>query len=271
MYESYWQLSERPFEHTLDSRFYYPAESHQGAFLKLRYAIENRRSAALVAGPAGIGKTLLVQTLTRQLPESFSPIIQLVFPQMPADQLVNYLADELAGEKSAVPATIEQSLRRLEHHLLENHRAGKHAIVIVDEAHLLRESSALETLRLLMNYEADSQPLFTLVLISQPSLLPTLHRSPELEERLGAKCLLKKFTVEETMSYVHHRLATAGATQPIFTTEALEKLHDLSQGLPRRINRLADLALVVGYADETQEINESQIGAVAEELLMVEA
>ena len=67
MYESYWELEAKPFESTSDTRFYYPGESHQGALLKLRYAVESRRSAALLSGAAGLGKTMLIQTLAKQL------------------------------------------------------------------------------------------------------------------------------------------------------------------------------------------------------------
>src|SRR5688572_13712190 len=106
MYSSYWQLDAMPFECTSDARFYYPGESHQGALLKLRYAIENRREAALLVGPAGLGKTLLVSTLARQLSVSSQPLAHIVFPQMPPDQLLAYIADELTGEVSREIASI---------------------------------------------------------------------------------------------------------------------------------------------------------------------
>jgi general secretion pathway protein A len=84
MYEAYWRLEHRPFENTNDPRFYYPGESHQGTLLKLRYAVENRRGGAVLAGGSGTGKTLLVQALARQLNDSCQPFVQLVFPQMSA-------------------------------------------------------------------------------------------------------------------------------------------------------------------------------------------
>jgi general secretion pathway protein A len=268
MYESYWQLDHKPFENSSESRFYYPAQSHQAALLKLRYAIENRRAAALLTGPSGSGKTLIAQTLAKQLPEKYSPVVHLVYPQLPADQLVGYLADELTGELTGGTSTIEQNLRRFETTIKQNCQAGRQAVVIVDEAHLLRETAALETLRLLLNYEHDSRSCFTLLLLGQPAVLSALARLPELEERMDAKCLLGKLTLEETISYISHRLTTAGAKHEIFDQEGLEALHYLSQGIPRRLNRLADLALVVGYAEELPKITSRQIEAVAEELLV---
>lgn len=268
MYTQYWNLSTKPFENSLDSRFYYPGEAHQGAMLKLRYAVDNRRGAALLAGAAGLGKTLLIQTLARQLEETCSPIVHVVFPQMPADQLVAYLADELAGPQDG-NTSLQHSIRRLQRALMSNSEAGRHAIVIIDEAHLLDDSASLETMRLLLNFEHRSKPALTLLLVGHPSLLPTLDRTPELDERIGVKCLLRRFSLDETVSYATHRLNAAGATRPIFESGALEAVHHLSHGVPRRINRLCDLALLIGFAEERGTLGASQIEAVADELVTV--
>lgn len=270
MYEAYWQLDAKPFESTSDARFYYPGESHQAALLKLRYAIENRREAALLAGPAGLGKTLLVAALSRMLPASFQPKVHLVFPQMPADQLVAHIAGELnPGATAPHHDSVDRNIRRIQHALTDNVGAKRHALLFVDEAHLLRDNGGLETLRLLLNLQVDAAPAMTLVLLGNTLLLPTLERLPELDQRLGVKCLLRRFKLEETMAYISHRLTAAGAKRPIFDAGALEAVHELAHGTPRQINRLCDLALLIGYADERAGINAAQIEAVAEELVAV--
>lgn len=280
MYESHWQLTARPFEASSDARFYYPSEVHQGALFRLRYALENRRSAALIAGPSGLGKTILVQQLAAQLPEAAGPLVHLVFPQMPADQLLAYLAAELSSAMAIEPDSstadrggrggapnIEQSVRRLHGALVENARNGRHAILALDEAHLIRDPETLDTIRLLLNFQHQGRPVATLLLIGLPSLLTTLQRIPELEDRIDLKCLLPRFSLEQTMGYVAYRLKAAGATRGIFAPDAVECLHDASQGVPRRINRLADLALLVGFAEELDTISARHIESVADELL----
>lgn len=267
MYESYWQLATRPFEDAADQRFYYPSESHQGALLKLRYAIENRRSGALLAGAPGLGKTLLIRTLARQLPAQEFPFVSLLFPQLTPAELISYLTEELIGIQPIGTPT-DRYLRRLRQYLTETAREGKHLVVVFEEAHLLRESTNLETIRLLMNFDHESVPAMTVLLVGQPSLLPSLRRLPELEERLDAKCLLHRFNIEETISYIQHRLSVAGASQPIFEESALEAIHHLSQGTPRRINRLADLALLLGYAEELPQITVRHIESLADEMLV---
>jgi type II secretory pathway predicted ATPase ExeA len=270
MYEAYWQLQSRPFENCADARFYYPSEVHQGALLKLRYAVENHRGAALLAGAAGVGKTLLINSLKRQLGESFAPFIHVVFPRMSQSELLAYLAAELGalGEgASAVP--VDESVRRLERFFRDNAQRDCHAVVAIDECHLLLDTEALETLQLLLNFESETRPALTLILAGQPQVLPALARMPGLEARLGVKCLLRPLDLDETASYVNHRMTAAGAEREIFTSDALTALHGLTGGNPRRINRLCDLALLIGYAEEQMRINAPQIEAVSNELVAV--
>jgi len=105
MYETYWQLDQKPFENYADPRFYYPGESPQGALLKLRYAVENRRGGALLAGASGTGKTLILTMLRGLLGEIYTPFVHLVFPQMSTADLLGYLADALEGPPAARTTT----------------------------------------------------------------------------------------------------------------------------------------------------------------------
>lgn len=269
MYESHWQLQQKPFENTLDPRFYFPGEPHQAALLKLRYAVESRRSAALLAGMPGSGKTLLLGLLRRLLGEQFRPFVHLVFPQMPLPDLLAYLAADLGGGPTAGLPSAQESVRRIEQLLAENVRAGRHAVVAIDEAHLLDNGQTLETLRLLLNLEPGGRPALTLILTGQTSLLPILDRMPQLEERLAVKCLLRNLSPQETAEYVRHRLQAAGAREPIFEPEALTALHELTHGIARRINRLCDLALLIAYAEGQSVITAATLESVCDELVNV--
>ncbi|REK30179.1 MAG: AAA family ATPase [Planctomycetota bacterium] len=270
MYEAYWQLQRKPFDSTSDAEFYYPAEPHQAAMLKMRYAVESRRAAAVLAGPPGLGKTLIVQHIRQYLDERFQPFVHLVFPQMPAVQLLAYLASEIGaatGHETGQGAS--ETVRAIEERLRENRSAARHAVVAVDEAHLLQDPETIEMLRLLLNFSVDGQSPLTLLLVGQTSLLPMLERRPDLEQRIDVKCLLRLLNLEETVSYVNHRLAAAGAPRAIFEDDALEALFHLTHGTPRQINRLCDLALLIGFAEELPAINAAQIEAVSEELITV--
>jgi general secretion pathway protein A len=268
MYLDYWQLTAKPFEPIADSAAFYSCEMHEAAVLKLRYAVENRRGAVVLAGPAGVGKTTLVQLLRAGLAETFSPQVHVVFPQMTSRDLLVYLAEQLGTPPADLPRhTVDESVRRLEFFLDHNARLGRHALIVIDEAHLLEDCGALETLRLLLNFEVNGQPALTLLLVGQMGLISAIGRLPSLEERVAVKTLLRSFTLEESTAYVHHRMQTAGALREIFSDDAVEALHYLSQGVARKINRLADLALVVGFADRLTLLTARQIEAVSEELV----
>jgi len=272
MYQSHWQLQRKPFDAGADPQFYYPAQAHQAALLKLRYAVESRRGASMLAGPLGCGKTLLVAMLRQALGREFAPLVHLVFPQMSAPELLGYVAAELCGSPAADRCgSVSESVRQIERLLGENARQGRHAGVVVDEAHLLDDPSALEALRLLLNFESGGQPGLTLLLAGQTALVPILQRTPQLDQRLSVKCVLRPFTAEETAGYVQHRLQVAGATRPIFDAAALAAVHQLTHGVARRINRLCDLALLIAYAEGQHAVTTEQLEAVQEELVTVSA
>jgi general secretion pathway protein A len=270
MYEVYWQLEQKPFENVADPRFYYPGESQQAALLKLRYVVESRHGGTLLAGPCGCGKTLLLRLLQQTLGKDYSPLVHLVFPQMSSVELLAYMAAELTGaDLSAGCPSVPESAMRIEHFLGANSRGGKHAVMVIDEAHLLHDAQTFESLRLLLNFESEGRPGLTLILAGQTGLLPVLERMPQWEERLAVKCLLRPFVERETAAYVEHRLKIAGARQPIFEPAALATLHQLTHGIARRINRLCDLALLIGYAEGRRTIDSEQLESVSNELLAI--
>lgn len=268
MYTAYWKLSARPFDNGGAPKFYYPGEAYQVTQLKLRYALDHPQGAALLAGAAGLGKSLLVQTLLAELPDSFGPTVYVRFPQMSPPQLLALIAEELTG-RNMDGATADRSVLAIQRTLGKNEQEGRRAVLVIDEAHLIREADALETLRLLMNFA----PAWTLLLVAQPALLPVLERSPDLEERIGVQCLLQPLSREDSVRYISHRLAASGVADvvSVFQPAALEVMHQLSGGIPRRINRLGDLALLIGFAEEQRRVTAEHVTAVAEELLTAHA
>lgn len=270
MYEEYWRFKSRPFENRSSAEYYYPSETHQAAMLKLRYAIENRRAAGLLCGPTGMGKSLIADLLLRQLGETFRPVYNLVFPTLSAEQLLRYLVDQIDSSSGDWPREPSADLMRFERLLKKNLEQNRHAVIVVDEAHLLEQNGLLEPLRLLLNVASSQSPgesAWTLVLIGQPTLLSHVERYHPLDERLAVKCMLNRLLPDETVAYIHHRVRLAGGqSEQIFDEAALERIHQLSQGIPRRINRLCDLALMVGFAEERKIIESPVIDSVHSDL-----
>lgn len=267
MYLDYWQLEAKPFEPILDAGTMFPGPTHVSAMHKLRYAIENRRPAALLVGVAGVGKTLVWESLSCHLGNSLGKQVHLAFPLFSPREMLAYLAIRFGGKISGTQASADESLHSLEQVLAENQQRGKLAVLAVDEAHLLEDAGLLDPLRLLMNLRSQGESLFTLLLVGQVPTLSTMERTNNLDERLEMKVLVKPFSSEETAGYIEHRLVQAGATRPLFTPEALEAAHQLSGGIPRRINRLCDLALMVGFAAKDAVVDSPQLQAVNDELV----
>jgi general secretion pathway protein A len=270
MYEEYWQLNSRPFENNSSAESYYPSDTHQAAVLKLRYAIENRRAAGVLCGPTGMGKTLIANMLLRQLGDAFRPVYHLVFPTLSPEQLLRYLVDQIDTNSGEWPREPSADLTRFERMMQKNVEQNRHAVIIVDEAHLLEQSGLLEPLRLLLNVagcQSSGESAWTLVLVGQPTLLSHVERYHPLDERLAVKCMLNRLLPDETVAYIQHRVRISGGkSEDIFTESALERIHQLSQGIPRRINRLCDLALMVGFAEERKAIEAPVIESVHNDL-----
>lgn len=268
MYQAHWQLDAKPFEPFPDARFYYPSEAHHGALLKLRYVVEQRHQAAALAGAPGLGKSLLVAQLRRQLPESITPRVIMGFPLFSPGDMLAALADELSGQAGS-RYSVEESWSRIQQALAAGQARNEHALVVFEDAQLWEDVRTWETFRMLTNLSVDERPAWTLLLVGQSRLLAQLEQWPQLEERLSMKCLLRPLTQDETASYVAHRLQTAGASRSLFEPAAVDRLHELAQGSPRRINRLADLALLVGYAEQRSSITADDLESVARELTAV--
>jgi general secretion pathway protein A len=272
MYEGYWQLDHNPFDDDADLRGFFRSATHQATLLKLRYLIENGKGTGLLTGNTGSGKSYLIQVLCRQLAEPFGPFVHLVFPQMSAPELLAWLAVELGAtdESGGRDADrLDRTIRQIDGRLRQLGEKGRHPVIIVDEAHLIEDVQVFQALRLLLNFPQQNGCRFSLIFAGQNELLNTVRRLGQLEERLAVKCLLRPLSSEETTSYVSCRLEAAGANRPIFAPEAMQPLYELSGGIPRRINRLCDMALLVGFADESEQISAEQVEAVAEELVAV--
>jgi general secretion pathway protein A len=267
MYEHYWELNGRPFEDDYSPAGFFRSSSHEAALLKLRYLVENNLGAGLLCGGSGSGKTAIVSQLRHEIEESIGPMVSLVFPRMAAGELLAYLAAKLgSADDSPARPSVDRSLRHIERSLRALAEQERRPTIAVEEAHLIDDVRVFECLHLLLNLRHGAGCPFSLLLVGGTSLLGRLERIPQLNDRIAIRGIVAPLSREETERYVTHRLLAAGARRQIFQPAALAALHDRSAGLPRRINQLADLALLVGFADELPTLGADEIHGVAEEL-----
>jgi type II secretory pathway predicted ATPase ExeA len=243
LYEEHFGLRPRPFGDPSSPLDHVALPSRDATRRRLRYGLEHGQGPALVFGPPGTGKTLLARVVAGDLGGRSA---HLTFPSMPAADLMDYLADELDAPDLGL-AGLGGSVRRLRSALAGWATRGERPLLIVDEAHLIDDPSTFEALRLLLNFATGGPPDLGLLLVGGPEVL--LHLPPALSDRLTARCLLGPLTLDESAAYVLGRLEIAGASTALFDPPALAELHRQADGLPRRLNRLADLALLIAYAE----------------------
>lgn len=267
MYLQYWNLDRPPFECDFHPAFFFRSRSHQAALLKLRYLIDGNKGAGLLVGDTGAGKSFLTSYLAAELDSKYEPFVTLHYPLLKPTELIACLAAELDGssnDRHDPEPSVDRLLLSLKSKLSHHTEDGRHPIIVLDDAHLIEDSRVFQALQLILNLRHETP--FTFILTGQPSLLTQVAQVPALDQRLGARSLLRPFSREETAAYIRHRLLVAGLQSDVFASEALGEIHELSGGLPRQINRLADLALLVGYADNLSALEPQVIGSVAKEI-----
>src|SRR5262249_21936391 len=136
-------------------------------------------------------------------------------------------------------------------------RAGQNTVLALDEAQNL-SLEALEQIRLLSNFETDTEKLLQILLVGQPELLDKLDRPElrQLKQRIGLRCRILPLAMEETRDYIRTRLRIAGASDlGLFSDAAITRIAGYSGGIPRVINTLCDHCLLIGYADQIRRID----------------
>ncbi len=263
MYQQYWGLREKPFRKTPDPRYLFLSETYEEALERLLFAVEEME-LALLTGEVGSGKTLLTRALVDRLDDRCE-VGMVLNPRLSPRQFLRTAASELGVESPRFHSS--DLLEQLQLRLLELDRQQRRALLIIDEAHLIPGKPTFEEVRLLTNFQLDDRNLVAIVLVGQPELRDRLrHRAYRaLTQRIGVCFHLVPLAEADTLAYVRHRLAVAGAGRPLFSEEALLRLHAAACGIPRVINHLAPQALLEGMARGDSRVEAAVVEAVARE------
>jgi len=257
MYKEFFNLTEKPFSLNPDPTFLYLSKNHIRAQTMLEYGFHSQAGFTVITGDIGAGKTTLVNYLLEQ--EGEEVVIGVINNTHASfGNLMTWVLDAFDLEEPSTENA--KKLRKFSEFVMDQYADGKRVLLVIDEAQNLSEET-LEELRLISNINISTDVFLQLILVGQPELIEKLNdpRLTQFAQRIGVDFNLRPMDYVDTGKYILHRLKTAGSSKSIFTTDAIAAIFCFSEGVPRRINTLCDMALVYAFADERKSINANLI------------
>ena len=246
-------LKRFPFDKNIKPSEALDTEPLNEALARLDY-IKRRGAILLLTGDPGVGKTLALRRYVHSLNENLFNTYYTPLATLSRSDLLFHI-NRLLGlphrmSKSAIYTQIQQAL------LESKEQLGKTVLLIIDEAHLL-QTGPLEELRLLTNFKMDSYDPFILILSGQSDLKRVMDFAvmEPFNQRIAIRYHMPPLSPEQSRHYVSHHLELAGAKEPIFDDKALDCVHEVSFGIPRKIGAVTEAALTYAMFDQKHTVN----------------
>ena len=251
LYTDHFGLRERPFTLVPDPDFMFWSEQHRRAFTVLEYGILSRAPITLLTGEIGAGKTTLVQAMLRHMEDAVT--VGLVSnAQGGRGELVSWVLSAFGLPQAG---GYVEMFRVLEDFLISEYASGRRVVLIFDEAQNL-SAEGIEEVRLLTNINSGKDELVQLVLVGQPELRDMIAAPgmAQIAQRVAAAFHLRRMNAADVAEYLSHRMRHAGGTGAEFSEGAAALIAEVSDGVPRLVNQVADMALVYAWSNERTRI-----------------
>jgi type II secretory pathway predicted ATPase ExeA len=245
-------LKRFPFDKNIKPSDALDTEPLKECLARLEY-IKRRGGILLLTGDPGVGKTLVLRRYVQGLNENLFKTYYTPLSTLSRSDILYHL-NRMLGlphrlSKSAVYSQIQKTL------LESKEQLGKTVLLIIDEAHLL-QTGPLEELRLLTNFKMDSYDPFILVLSGQSDLRRVMEFAvmEPFNQRIAIRYHMPGLSPDQSKLYVTHHLKLAGAKEPILDEKALEAVHEISFGIPRKIGAVTEQALTYAMFDQKRTV-----------------
>jgi general secretion pathway protein A len=262
MYQSHWGLRESPFQGNLNPKSFYRSPTHDEALARLSFLVEQRHRLGLLVGPSGGGKSLLLEVFAQQLRRKGCSVASLSLLDVEPTEMLYLLATEW-GLTVGWPQSTAALWRALTDRLAENRYQLLHTVVLLDDADQA-DARVLQHINRLARFDMSPEMRLTIILAGRNEGVAKLG-----ESLLGLAELridLEPWQRTDTEEYVNTSLSQAGCQTSVFAPRAVDRLHELAHGIPRRVSQLADLALLAGAGQNLQEIDAGVIEEAYQEL-----
>ncbi len=267
MYERFYGLDRTPFAVTPDPAMLFMSAAHREALATIIYGVETRKGFIVCTGEVGTGKSTIVRAFFDQARADAVKSIYIFTPQVSPFEMARYICSELGLDD---PESVFAAVPRLQLRLLDEFESGRTVVLMIDEAQLLPPET-LEFLRLLSNFETDTEKLVQIVLVGQPEVDTMLARRDmrQVNQRVALRARLAAFGVEESFEYIGHRLRASGAAElaQVMSPSAAWLIAEAAGGIPRTINILADNALIAGFGAAQRPLGSQLTGNAIRDFL----
>src|SRR5688572_22903340 len=261
MYYDHFGLTEAPFKITPNTDFFFSGGNRGPVLEALIYAITRGEGIVKVTGEVGSGKTMLCNMLQSRLPDNVDSVY-LANPSVGPEQVLHAIAFELQLGLDRQADRLEV-MHALQDYLVNRHAEGKRVVVFIEESQSM-PLATLEEIRLLSNLETRNDKLMQIVLFGQPELDETLRRPHirQLRERITHSFRLEPFKHGEVREYLMFRMRAAGYRGPdLFSNSVARRIARDSLGLTRRVNLIADKALLAAFSENTHTVRGKHVEA----------
>lgn len=222
------------------------------ALARLLHTAEHGRPFGIVRGPAGSGKSQLLECIARAQRESAGIDLR----RSSASEFVDQLSDELGVAPTARP----RGWNDVEDAVLGRAHASRPTLLLLDHLEAAAADLIRQVERLLAVAETSAGWCTVLAAGRTPSteVEAIARRHGELRIELGP------FEADETSQFLEQVVVHSDC--PAFTAEAAAAVHDATGGLLRDILRLGRLALFALSTEGGENVTAEIVRRVAGEL-----